>query len=396
MLKPTALFLTPEPPYPSIGGGPLRSASLLEYLVQHYLVDVIVFRQPGQADPRDVFPAQNVRELHVLDLPFHSRSFQARALRNGIRYLRNRPPLLDRFSGFACSLERLVSGRQYEIGIIEHFWCAPYVEQLRPSCQKLVIDMHNIESKWHERLTRISTSGTAMAHNRFALAYRTLERMLLPQFDVVLVTSRADRDLVTPFASPATVTIYPNALPYMPRPESGLPRKVQDFSIVFSGNLEYEPNISAVRFFKRKIWHLLRNRWPGLTWEIIGKNPHAIASIVQGDSSIHLTGPVPDAIKAIARSQVAVVPLLAGSGTRIKILEAWAAAVPIVSTSLGAEGLEFVSGEDLLIADDPVTFAEAVSNLLESGGERTRVGEAGRQLYESSYTWQAAWRNLMF
>jgi glycosyltransferase involved in cell wall biosynthesis len=182
----------------------------------------------------------------------------------------------------------------------------------------------------------------------------------------------------------------------MPRPESGLPRKVQDFSIVFSGNLEYEPNISAVRFFKRKIWHLLRNRWPGLTWEIIGKNPHAIASIVQGDSSIHLTGPVPDAIKAIARSQVAVVPLLAGSGTRIKILEAWAAAVPIVSTSLGAEGLEFVSGEDLLIADDPVTFAEAVSNLLESGGERTRVGEAGRQLYESSYTWQAAWRNLMF
>ncbi len=391
MQRPEALFLTPESPYPSIGGGPLRAASLLEYLIQHYTVDVVVFRQPGESDPREVFPAGKVREIHVLDLPLHSKSRPARAGRNGLRFLRNRPPLLDRFSGFDSSLEGVVLGRQYDLGVVEHFWCAPYLRQLRAACRKLVLDLHNIESVWHHRLANTSTALPALAHKRFAAAYRRLERNLLPQYDHVLVTSAADRNLVTPFTAPNTVTIYPNALPHTP-----LPPRAEQFSIVFSGNLEYEPNIAAVRFFCAKIWPVLRERWPGLIWEIIGKNPQAITRIVAGDAGIHLTGPVPDAVSAIARSQVAVVPLLAGSGTRLKILEAWAAGTPVVSTTLGAEGLDYVAGETLLIADDPPLFAGKISNLLESSQERNRISQAGRQLYESSYTWQAAWTSLNF
>ena len=389
MPEPTALFLTPESPYPSVGGGPLRAASLLEYLVQRYTVDVIVFRQPDEADPREAFPAGKVRAVHVLDLPRHSKSKQARAVRNGVRLLRNRPPLLDRFSGFRSSLAQFVNEKQYEVGIIEHFWCAPYLEQLRASCQKLVVDLVDVESLWHQRIAHTSTSAQAIAHNRFAAAYRALERQLLPRFDEVLVTSAADRDFIRATAAPTPVTIYPNALPDVP-----VPRATQQFSIVFSGNLEYQPNMAAVQFFKTKIWPLLRERWPGLIWEIIGKNPHAIAGIVQGDPNIRLTGPVPDAVAAIARSQVAVVPVLAGSGTRVKILEAWAAAIPVVSTTLGAEGLDFIAGKNILIADDHSLFAEAVSDLLKSADKRNRIGQSGRQLYEASYTWQAAWKNL--
>ena len=396
MPTPEALFLTPESPYPSIGGGPLRAASLLEYLVQHYSVDVIVFRQPGEADPRLAFPLGKVREIHVLDLPSHSKSTQARALRNGVRLLLNRPPLLDRFSGFGSSLARIVAAKRYDVGVIEHFWCAPYLEQLRASCQKLVIDLVDIESLWHDRLANTSTAAAAMAHKRFAVAYRALERRLLPQFDEVLVTSRADGKFIQPFAAPKTVTVYPNTLPHIPRPAIALSRRAEQFSIVFTGNLEYQPNISAVRFFQASIWPLLRAQWPSLTWEIIGKNPHAITAIVQGDSSIRLTGPVPDAVEAIARSRVAVVPILAGSGTRVKILEAWAAAIPVVSTALGAEGLNCVSGENILIADEPAQFAEAVSKLLKSADDMNRIGQAGRQLSETSYTWQAAWRSLRF
>ncbi|MDQ6758315.1 MAG: glycosyltransferase family 4 protein [Acidobacteriota bacterium] len=391
MKRPEALFLTPESPYPTIGGGPLRTASLLEYLVQQYTVAVVVFRQPGEEDPRNSFPGGKVRDIHVLELPLHSKSPSSRLLRNGVRFVRNRPPLLDRFSGFESALQRIGSGRQYDVGVIEHFWCAPYATQLRAACRKLVLDLHNVESVWHDRLAHTSTGVPALAHKRFAAAYRRLERTLLPQFDSVLVTSAADRNLVAPFAAPNAIKIYPNALPLIP-----LPRRAEQFSIVFSGNLEYEPNIAAVRFFAAKIWPVLRERWPGLIWEIIGKNPQAIARIVAGDSSIRLTGPVPDAVSAIARSQVAVVPLLAGSGTRLKILEAWAAGTPVVSTTLGAEGLDYVSGETLLLADAPRPFAEQVSNLLESSQERNRIGQAGRQLYESSYTWQAAWRSLSF
>ncbi|MCP5117222.1 MAG: glycosyltransferase, partial [bacterium] len=109
---------------------------------------------------------------------------------------------------------------------------------------------------------------------------------------------------------------------------------------------------------------------------------------------IRLAGPVEDAISELARSKVAVVPLRAGSGTRVKILEAWAAATPVVSTSLGAEGLGAVDGRDLLIADSPAAFVEQVGSLLQSKEKREQVGSAGRRLYEREYTWEAGWKKL--
>jgi polysaccharide biosynthesis protein PslH len=183
--------------------------------------------------------------------------------------------------------------------------------------------------------------------------------------------------------------VYPNALPMAPclRPEK------QDV-VVFSGNLEYHPNIMAVRFFRREIWPLLRARWPDLVWRLVGKNAHAVRRFTEGDPRIQVTGPVADAIVELAPAKVAVAPLLAGSGTRLKILEAWAAGCAVVSTSLGAEGLDARDGEHLFLADDAAGFAGAVSKLLESAELRVRVAAAGRELYERCYTWQAAWARL--
>jgi glycosyltransferase involved in cell wall biosynthesis len=216
-----------------------------------------------------------------------------------------------------------------------------------------------------------------------------LERKWLPRFDVILATSSADATLVRDVAGGAKVVVYPNALPEMPEP----PRQERE-EIVFSGNLEYAPNIGAVRFFNERIWPGLRSRWPNLRWRIMGKNPHGIAGLVRGDARIDVTGAVDDAVAALAQAQVAVVPLLAGSGTRVKILEAWAAGTAVVSSTLGAAGLEARDGEHLLLADDPDRFGDAVSSLLADPRERARVGAAGRRLYEEFYTWPAAWRCL--
>src|ERR1019366_8365820 len=113
------------------------------------------------------------------------------------------------------------------------------------------------------------------------------------------------------------------------------------------------PNIEAVRWFASSIWPRIRERNPGLKWNLIGRNPEAISGIVKSDPSIRVIGPVADAVAAIAAGRVVVVPLLSGSGTRFKILEAWAAGRAVVSTSIGAEGLGARDGEHLLIADDP-------------------------------------------
>jgi len=386
--KPRALFVAPECPYPVQGGGPLRSASLLEYLAARFSVHAIVFHQPGDPDPTHAIPPGRFEKIDVLELPRHSKHPLARALRNCRRLVRNIPPLMDRFGGFTEPIAALVAGNQYDIAVIEHFWCAPYADLLRSCSRRMILNLHNIESEWHRSLAASAGPAQAWALQRFAAASAALEFKWLPKFDSLLVTCEQDAELARAMHSGASTLVYPNALPEIPAP----PRQERP-EVAFSGNLEYAPNVAAVRFFREKIWPALRSR-PGLTWKIIGKNPEAIRSIVGGDPRIEITGKVDDALKALASAQVAVVPLLAGSGTRIKILEAWAAGTPVVSTKIGAQGLGCRDQEHLLLADTPEQFTGAVSRLLDSSAERTQIGAAGRRLYEERYTWPKAWMAL--
>jgi polysaccharide biosynthesis protein PslH len=389
--RPSALFLAPEAPYPIAGGGSLRSASLLEYLGRRYDVDVIVFRQPGEPDPASLMPIHLVRRVTVLELPPNGRGFAARALRNAGRVMRRTPPLVDRFAGFSAAVARAISGARYDLGVIEHSWCAPYLEQVSPVCARTVLDLHNVESVLHGRCAAAEGRATATAHRVFQGASRELERAWLPRFSLVLATSEADAALARAIAPQARVAVYPNALPPMPLPVAG-----DEEAIVFSGNMEYHPNHAAVRFFRREVWPRLRDRWPLLVWRLVGKNPAAVERFTAGDPRIEVAGPVVDAVCELARSRVAVVPLLTGSGTRLKILEAWAAGLPVVSTSVGAEGLPVRDGETALLADGAEAFAGAVTRLLTCKELRQRIGSAGRLLLEKEFTWETAWKKLDF
>lgn len=386
---PSLLFLSPEPPYPVIGGGPSRTASLLEYLARRYEIDLVLFTVEGASDPEPHVPAGLVRRILKLHLPAHSKLLLPRIARNSLRLLRSTPPLLDRYSGHESNLAALLAGCQYDAGCIEHFWCAPYYHVMRAHCRRMVLDLHNIESEWHLRASHADAWPISAGHRRFASHYRALEQRFLPLFDHVLVTSVREVALI----SANRVTVYPNSIPYFapPSPPATPPSHP---SIVFSGNLEYHPNQQAVRFFHRQIWPSLRDRWPTLRWRILGKNPRGVVAEVAGDPRIELIGPVPEAIPELSQSQIAIVPVLAGSGTRVKILEAWAASLPVVSTSIGAEGLQAMSGLHLLVADTPAEFTASLSRLLEQGELRTQLATAGRALYEQCYTWNAAWRRL--
>jgi glycosyltransferase involved in cell wall biosynthesis len=389
--KPSALFLAPEAPYPLAGGGALRSASLLEYLGRKYDVDVIVFRQPGAADPARLVPARLVRRVTVLDLPPNRRGLAARAVRNAERAVRRIPPLVDRFAGFSAEVAHAIAGARYDLGIIEHSWCAPYLDQVAPHCVRTVLDLHNVESVLHARCASAEGGATAAVHRIFADASRELERAWLPRFSLILATSQSDAGLVRGIAPDATVSVYPNALPFTPLPPPG-----DEEAIVFSGNMEYHPNRTAVRFFRQDVWPLLRDRWPRLVWRLVGKNPDAVRRFTKGDSRIEVAGAIDDAISELARSRVAVVPLLTGSGTRLKILEAWAAGLPVVSTTIGAEGLAMRDGENGLVADGAEAFANAVTRLLTCSELRRKLGGAGRLLMEKEFTWESAWRTLDF
>jgi glycosyltransferase involved in cell wall biosynthesis len=384
-------MLAPEAPYPLAGGGALRTASLLQYLARSYDVHLIVFQQPGAAHPTEHLPPGLVHRISVIPLPANGRSLAARAVRNAGRVARGIPPLVDRFSGFATSVERALEGRRYSIGIVEHSWCAPYWPEISQACDRTILDLHNIESTLHARSATVERDATSFAHHIFRRASLELEREWLPRFSQVLATSDRDAELALSIAPKARVSVYPNAIPAIPLPEPG-----DENAIVFSGNMEYHPNRSAVRYFRRDVWPQLRERWPGLVWRLVGKNPEAVRQFTIGDSRIEVKGQVDHAVPELARAKLAVVPLLAGSGTRLKVLEAWAAGLPVVSTSVGAEGLPVREGEHILLADTAVTFAGAVSRLLASKSLRSKLGAAGRLLLEKEFTWEKAWDKLDF
>jgi glycosyltransferase involved in cell wall biosynthesis len=356
-----ALFLSPEMPQPGRGGGGLRSASLLEYLRTKYDVTVAGFT-----------------------LPYHSKHFAARVWRNGARFLRGVPPLIDRFAGFEDQLGPVLQ-RRYRVAVIEHFWCAPYAAAIRPHADVLALDMHNVESELSAGHARATRGLEAAVHRRFAAAYQELERAWLPKFDVVLAASEEDgRRIEHP-----NILVYPNALPVLE-----IPRVAEENCIVFSGNLEYHPNVEAVRWFVSAIWPGLRERNEGLTWNLVGSNAEAVAGMIGNDPRIRVVGPVEDAVAAIAAARVVVVPLRFGSGTRFKILEAWAAERAVVSTTIGAEGLGARDGEQLSIADDPAGFRSAVQGLLDHPERARTLAVAGRALYLERFTWPVAWRSL--
>jgi glycosyltransferase involved in cell wall biosynthesis len=205
----------------------------------------------------------------------------------------------------------------------------------------------------------------------------------------LLVTSEDDARRVQVLAPDAPVTVYRNALPMVCVPE-----RQEEQVIGFSGNFEYHPNIQGVRFFLKEVWPRLAGQFPDLKLRLIGKNAGAIAQYINGVVRIETTGPVEDAIAELAKVKVVVVPLFAGSGTRLKILEAWAAARPVVATSLGAEGLGARPGVDIVLADTPQAFFASVAELLGSKEERRRIGCTARHTFEEGFTWETAWKSL--
>ena len=384
--RPTVLMLAPEPPYPLHGGGAYRTASLVHYFARFAEVDLILFSENGKPA---LLPHGLVRSQNVIPLPVHGKGVAERYWRNARRAVRGVPPLIDRLGGFEAQVRELLAGRRYDLGIVEHFWCAPYIDEMEAVCGTTMLDLHNLESALTESCAAQSRGLIASGHRRFAAASRRLEAKLLPRYSLVLAASEADASRVASLAPHARVSVYPNSLP-----RREVPRVAEECCVVFPANFEYHPNIDAVEYFVSEIWPIVREKHPDLTLKLVGRGDGFIRHLIHGRPGIQTTGPVEDAFREIAKAQMVVAPLRAGSGTRIKILEAWAAQKAVVATPLAAEGLDVQDGSNILLAKEPARFAAAIVRLLENGGERQRMGYVGRQTFESRYTWERAWQGL--
>jgi glycosyltransferase involved in cell wall biosynthesis len=201
--------------------------------------------------------------------------------------------------------------------------------------------------------------------------------------DAAVFAKDIDRKKITPIPTGVDIDYF--------HPMSG----EEEDQIVFTGSMDWMPNVDGIGYFVENILPLIRKRRPQTTLWVVGRNANReILALTKGDSGIRVTGRVDDIRPYIARGAVYVVPLRVGSGTRLKIFEAMAMGRAVVSTTIGAEGLPVTHSNDIVLADEPASFADAVCRLMESPDERTRIGNAARKLVAENYSWGSVARQV--
>jgi polysaccharide biosynthesis protein PslH len=258
----------------------------------------------------------------------------------------------------------------------------------------LVVDSHNID---YDLARQYAGAGSSLARRLYAaINWRKLRREELRTYreaDGVYLCSEVDRRRLLDQVPSVRTAVIPNAADveyYQPRPTDPPP---DGRTVVFFGLLSYVPNVDAVIHFVQDIWPRIAEAHPTARCKIIGGRPPPSLLALAGPR-LELTGFVSDLRPHLAAATAVVVPLRLGGGTRLKIIEAMAMGKAIVSTTLGAEGIEAVPGRDLLVENDPTAFAEAVNRLLDSPSVAARIGQSARHLAVQRYTWSGAAQEL--
>jgi glycosyltransferase involved in cell wall biosynthesis len=254
-----------------------------------------------------------------------------------------------------------------------------------------IVFTHNVENRIYERNYRVAKSlpQKFVAWREWkGLAKR--EHDYLSRADVVLAVSENDQvEFLSWGLSPQRVFRVPTGVDtefFTPQPRSGSSK-----TLVFTGSMNWKPNQDGMIWFLEQAYPLIRAKVPDVKLEIVGREPPAkIAEIAKTVPGISVTGWVDDIRKYLAMADAIIVPLLVGSGTRLKIFEAMAMAKATVSTTIGAEGLPVTHGENILLADTPEDFAARCIEMVNDREQRERIGASARHLVESKYGWKAA------
>jgi glycosyltransferase involved in cell wall biosynthesis len=256
-----------------------------------------------------------------------------------------------------------------------------------------VLDEHNIE---HELLDRIWRNERVPLRRVYsyvqARKFRRDELAACRRMDAVLTTSREDRDLLGSQLGGATpIRVVPNGVDtefFRSGTEAEHP-----YELLFTGAMNYAPNADGVAHFCADILPRIRAAVPEVSLSVVGRDPPPRIQGLARDG-VTITGTVPDVRPWMNRAAVFVVPLRVGGGTRLKILEALASGRAVVSTSLGCEGLDVKDGHNILVADTPAAFADAVVRCQRNPALRRELGARGRALVEERYRWDAIGRGL--
>ncbi len=387
------LFLTPQLPHPPRQGTALRNWGLISHLAARgHEVSLLSFDEDGA--PLSPELQRTCARIVRVGVPRRGAAARLRTLATS--------PLPDmawrlwspEFQRACAALARETAPDILQIEGIE---LARYaLEAGNARLPRVVFDDHNCEYLFQKRAFDTDARRPSRWH---AAAYsfvqwrrlRGFERRALQRADATLCVSQQDQALLAQLAPGARIRVIPNGIDVAAydRPQESGSWQAQAPTLVFTGKMDFRPNIDAALWMAQAILPAIAAAVPDVRLLIVGQKPGPRLDVLRGDWRITLTGAVDDIQPYIRWADVYVAPLLAGGGTRFKLLEAMALRKAIVSTPLGAEGFAVESGREMELADRPEAFAAAVVRLLREPAERQALGERARAFVEAHYDWSS-------
>jgi sugar transferase (PEP-CTERM/EpsH1 system associated) len=381
-------------PYPVVAGAPLRIYNLLRRIAVNHEVSLISFSEPGDHSA-DVM---HLRELCKQVETVEQKTYKAYEKPGQcISYLlQGKPPEL-RFScsdEFERKLHRLITQNDFDVVQIEHSYMGPYIESLPVQMRKKTIWMlHDVDFTKFERIAKLEPIG--FRKMRILLHAKMLRRWqprYSEHFGCCVVVSDEDKRTLQAANPKLCVDVAPNGIDTSAY--SLLPEQSAGSSLLFIGNMDYLPNVDAVLYFHREVLPLIRTSISNINFWIVGISPRPLVKNLARDN-VHVTGRVEDVIPYYKQASVCVVPLRAGGGTRLKILEAMALGRPVVSSTLGCEGLDVEDHKHLLIADNPQEFADKTIRLLTDHHFRRYIVKNARDFVVLEHDWTTITQRLL-
>ena len=363
-----------------------RSYHIIRPLTREHTVSLLALTNSSD-EKREAHPPQGLKLQRYVEVARRQASRPKKRLRQVFWLLMGKSPLLEsyRLKAIQEQLNALFAERHYDIILFENSLMA--AEYQVPTSTQVIIDEHNIEYELLYRTYQCRGSLIRRWYNWCeSRQVQSAELRRCSQSRGVLVCSAREASLLKSNLPNANVYVVPNGVDLENFRAAHNTRELDD-RIVFTGSMDYYPNIDAVLHFAHECWPLIRSNAPRVTWAIVGKNPPSSVSKLGEVPGITVTGSVPDIKPYLAAATMAIAPMRIGSGTRLKILEAFAMRKAVVSTSLGCEGLDVIPGKHLIVADQPEAFARQVLNLLKDSQARAALAKAGHD-FAQAYDWE--------
>lgn len=376
------LFLSPYIPIPPTFGGSIRIYNLLKGLAKNHYVTLLTF---GSEDKRNILE-ENIgilfNDYHLVK-PTWSWTYRRLAQFLSLFSSKSFFSLFTKSDEMQGKIDKLLKFGQFDVVQIEFPIMANFC--FNTTALK-ILDEHNIEYDNFRRMWEKSAAPLIKLHYlREYKKTRKEEIKVLKKMDLVLTVSNKDRNTIKNEIEGKPIYIIPNGVDtrYF-KPEI---KPVESFSMVFTGMMAYMPNHDGMSYFLDKIFPIILNEIPVAKVYIVGNRPPKNLSR-RASKNVIITGYVPDVRPYIWKASLYIVPLRMGGGTRLKVLEALAMKKPVVSTSIGCEGIELTDNESILIADDPVDFAQKTVYLLKNALHGERIANEGYNLIHAKYDWE--------